>query len=86
MTTSLKRRLNKLERSAETEADTTIHSVRFVLAPEEARPPLESDGKIHLWGTGPTSWRVYVAPRQTREDALRAVGLNPDTDKIFCWG
>ena len=55
MTTSLKRRLNKLERAAGTEADTTTHSVRFVLTSEEARPPQESGGKIYLWGTGPTS-------------------------------
>ena len=85
MTTSLKRRLNKLETTSGSAAD-TVHSVRFVLTPEEARPPHEPDGQIHMWGTGPTSWQVYVGPNQTREDALRLAGLDPDKDKIFCWG
>ena len=85
MTTSLKRRLNKLEEASDTVED-KLHSVRFVLTPDEARPPQAPDGKVHMWGTGPTSWQIYVAPNHNREKSLRAVGLDPEKDRILCWG
>ncbi len=61
-----------------------LHSVRFVATPEEARPA-DPNGESALWGMGADTWRIYQAPGETPEDALRAVGIDPDKDQILDW-
>jgi hypothetical protein len=61
-------------------------SVRLVNHLEQARSGQMSDDQIHMWGTGPETWYVYVAPGQTKDEAFLDAGLDPVKDQIVCWG
>lgn len=80
---NIQRRLDRLEHRTGTRGP-KMHSVRFVATPDEARPA-DPNGESALWGMGAETWRIYQAPGETPEDALRAVGIDPDKDRILDW-
>jgi hypothetical protein len=83
---NLKRRLTRLEASAGI-GEARIHGVWFVDVPEKAHTPAPDQMQTSaLWGSGPDTWRVYLKPCQSEDDALRAVGIDPDKDHVIHWG
>ena len=76
-------RINRLEK-AEGVREARIRSVHFVETPEEARPG-DANAAAGLWGSGNGAWHVFKAPGQTKEDALRAVGIDTEKDDVIIW-
>ena len=84
MVAKLDRRLTKLEKCMAADSQ-EIRSIRLVGTPEEARPPKEPDGKVHLWGSGPETWQVYLSPGQSITDAFIDLGLEPEGPSVIVW-
>lgn len=83
---SIERRLTRLEQ--ETGANSPrIFGVWFVDAPEKAHTPAPDQERARaLWGNGPDTWRIYIKPGQSEDDALRQAGIDPDRNLVLKWG
>lgn len=79
-------RLERLETATGT-GKARICSVWFVDSQEKAHTPGPDDAKTRaLWGSGPDTWRIHVKPGQSKDDALRQAGIDPDKDNVLNWG
>lgn len=80
---SVYRRIERLEKSRGVNTR-EFFSVRIVILPEQARVG-DPKAKGEMWGLGKNTWHVYKAPNQTIEDALLAVGIDPDLNTVVVW-
>lgn len=83
---NLSRRIERLE-SAAGAGNPRVCCYKIVDTPEKAHTPGPDDSNSNtLWGCGPDTWRIYIKPGQSEDDALRQAGIDPDKDTALCWG
>lgn len=86
MAGNIRNRLGRLE-SATRNDKARLCGVRFVSTPEESHTPAPDSKDVnYMWGSGSDTWRIFIKPGQSNDDAYREAGIDPDKDKVLCWG